>query len=109
MFEEIKEIYTELSTYIDLVYLVCFMSITYLTKDLMSDTIIYITKKDLSKDRLFKALTVLFIGTLVALPFWFYFEHDKLKLFITYCVGTSFHEIIIKSLLSIITKITKSK
>jgi hypothetical protein len=63
-----------------------------------SDVPVLIIKKDLYKDKLTKNIIIFIIGTLVALPFWYVFDHDKMKLFVTFCVGTSIHDLLIKTL-----------
>jgi hypothetical protein len=74
------------------------MAIAYLFKGVLMELIILIIKKDLYKDKLTKNIIIFIIGTLVALPFWYVFDHDKMKLFVTFCVGTSIHDLLIKTL-----------
>ena len=91
-------IYEEIADYLDLSYLIAFMAIAYLFKGVLLELIILITKKNLYKDKLTKNIIIFVIGTLVALPFWYVFDHDKMKLFVTFCVGTSIHDLLIKTL-----------
>ncbi len=96
--ETIEQIYQEIAQYLDINYLIAFMAIAYLFKGVLMELIILITKKDLYKNKLTKNIIIFIIGTLVALPFWYVFDHDKMKLFVTFCVGTSIHDLLIKTL-----------
>jgi hypothetical protein len=93
-----EQIYQEIAQYLDINYLIAFMAIAYLFKGVLMELIILIIKKDLYKDKLTKNIIIFIIGTLVALPFWYVFDHDKMKLFVTFCVGTSIHDLLIKTL-----------
>ena len=56
----------------------------------------YRLNKDLAKALNWNKTAVVFcIGTIVAIPFWFWFHIDRAKLLVTYAVGTSLHELII--------------
>jgi hypothetical protein len=105
--ETIEQIYQEIEKYLDINYLIAFMAIAYLFKGVLMELIILITKKDLYKNKLIKNFIIFVIGTLVALPFWYTFDHDKMKLFVTFCVGTSIHDLLIKTLGIIYTAIIK--
>lgn len=105
--ELLKHIYGEIEQYLDVPYIVVFMSITYLLKDFLHDTLIYITKKDLRDSKPSKHLIVFFIGTIVAIPFWFFFGHDKMILFVSYCVGTSLHSVVLNTLNMLYKKFLK--
>jgi|688.fasta_scaffold21103_8 hypothetical protein len=96
--ETTEQIYQEIAQYLDINYLIAFMAIAYLFKGVLMELIILIIKKDLYKDKLTKNIIIFIIGTLVALPFWYVFDHDKMKLFVTFCVGTSIHDLLIKTL-----------
>jgi hypothetical protein len=96
--ETIEQIYQEIEKYLDINYLIAFMAIAYLFKGVLLELIILVTKKNLYKDKLTKNIIIFVIGTLVALPFWYTFDHDKMKLFVTFCVGTSIHDLLIKTL-----------
>ena len=96
--ETTEQIYQEIAQYLDINYLIAFMAIAYLFKGVLMELIILIIKKDFYKDKLTKNIIIFIIGTLVALPFWYVFDHDKMKLFVTFCVGTSIHDLLIKTL-----------
>ena len=81
------ELITEIDKYIDTQYLIAFMAVTYTAKSWVNAAFEYIIKMRIKKHH----FAVFVIGTLVALPFWFGFQHDKMKLFLTYCIGTALH------------------
>jgi hypothetical protein len=96
--ETIEQIYQEIAQYLDINYLIAFMAVAYLFKGALLEIVILATKKNLYKDKLTKNIIIFIIGTLMALPFWYVFNHDKMKLFVTFCVGTSIHDLLIKTL-----------
>lgn len=81
------EIIDEIDKYIDVYYLIAFMAVTYSAKDFVNAAVEYVIKKRIKKHH----FAVFIIGTITALPFWFGFDHDKMKLFMTYCIGTALH------------------
>lgn len=84
------EIINEVNNYIDVSYLIAFMAITYSAKGWVNSLIEYLTKTRIKKHH----FAVFIIGTVVAIPFWlelFSTGHDKMKLFMTYCIGTALH------------------
>lgn len=90
------DIITELDKYIDVYYLIAFMSLAYTTKGWVNSLLQYISKMRIKKHH----LAVFIIGSLTALPFWLYFEHDKMKLFLTYAIGTAIHSHLINYVLN---------
>lgn len=102
-----EQIYNEIIKYLDIPYLLAFMAFGYMFKHLFLNIIVLITKKDLYKSKVVKNLIIFFIGTLIAIPFWYGFKHDKMILFVTFCVGTSIHDLIIKTLGMIYSSLVK--
>ena len=96
--EIIEKIWAEINPYIDIAYLISFMSIAYFLKGFFLELIIYITKKNFRESKVVKNFIVFLIGSLTALFFILFFEHDKMKLFVSFCVGTSLHDLLIKTL-----------
>lgn len=105
--ETIQQTYNEIIKYIDLPYLLSFMAIAYMLKTILLDIVVFISKKDLYKSKLTKNLIIFFIGTVTSLPFWYGFGHDKMMLFVTFCVGTSIHDLLVKTLGTIYTTLLK--
>lgn len=99
------EIISEIEKYIDVYYLVAFMAVTYSSKGWINAVIEYFTKIRFKKHH----LAVFIIGSLVAIPFWFGFGHDKMKIFMTYCIGTALHSHLISYVLSKFKKATPSE
>jgi len=99
------QIIIEIEKYLDIYYLIAFMALAYMFKGLILEIIISLSKVDLSKSKLAKNLIVFFIATLCAVPFYTFFNHDKMKLFVTFCVGTSTHDLLIKTLNAAFKKI----
>lgn len=81
------ELISEIDKYIDTYYLVVFMSLAYTCKGWVNSLLQYLFKIRIKKHH----AAVFIIGTLAALPFWLYFDHDKMKLLITYTLGTALH------------------
>lgn len=86
--------------YIDLYYLIVFMAVTYSMKNTVQAALQYFFKT-----RINKHFAVFFIGSVVALPFWLYFKHDTMILLVTYTVGTSIHDLIIRYLLDFVKRV----
>jgi amino acid transporter len=70
-----------------IVYFVSFMAIAYRYKNPLYD---------LMKKKVPKAWVVFIIGTLVAVPYWFWLKEDRMQLFFTFTFATSFFELLIK-------------
>ena len=79
---------TEIQKYINGPFLAVFVLLSYRLKGPLSETL-----------KINKTYIVFIIATVVAIPFWVIFKCDKLQLFITYAVGTSFHELIIGAII----------
>jgi TctA family transporter len=105
--ETIQQTYNEIIKYIDLPYLLAFMAIAYMLKSVIMEIIVFISKKDLYKSKLTKNLIIFFIGTITALPFWYGFGHDKMMLFVTFCVGTSIHDLLVKTISTVYAALLK--
>lgn len=90
------EIINEIDKYIDVYYLIAFMSIAYTCKGWVNSIIEYVFKVRIKKHH----AAVFLIGSLVAIPFWTYFGHDKMKLFLTYSIGTAIHSHLINYVLN---------
>ena len=99
------EIINQIEQYIDLYYLIAFMAVTYSAKGWVTSLIEYLTKRRMKKHH----ASVFIIGTLIALPFWFGFNHDKFKLFMTYCIGTALHSHLIAYVLGKFRKATSKE
>ena len=84
------EIITEVNKYVDVAYLIAFMAVTYSAKGWVNSLFEYLTKTRIKKHH----FAVFIIGTIVAIPFWlgaFGEEHNRMQLFMTYCIGTALH------------------
>lgn len=90
------ELITEIDKYIDVSYLIVFMAIAYTTKGWVNSLIQYLLKTRIKKHH----AAVFIIGSITALPFWLYFDHDKMKLLITYAIGTAIHSHLINYILN---------
>lgn len=86
-------------SHINLYYLVVFMALTYALKNPLTDLL-----GSILRVKVVKIWTVFIIGTVAAVPFWVLFNHDRMILLITWSVGTSLHDMIIKFLLQKINK-----
>ena len=80
------------------------MALAYMFKGLILEIVIKLSKVDLSKSKLAKNLIVFAIASLCAIPFYTFFNHDRMKLFVTFCVGTSTHDLLIKTINAIYKK-----
>lgn len=94
-----EEITTNITTYINqyisFSYLVVFIFLSYGLRDFFGNVIGLFTV-----NRKVRKYSVFIIATLLA-PLWFYFfKEDPLKLFVTYAVGTSLYELIIRAVIN---------
>jgi hypothetical protein len=76
-------IFNQIATYIEIPYLLIFMFLSYLTKDLVEKIITWEWRT---------VYTVLFIATIVAIPYSLLEETTWIRMVITYAVGASLHE-----------------
>jgi len=87
--EWLDKIWGQLDTYLSIPYLLMFMLLSYLVKKYFGTLLQKITKFQWKT-----VYTVLIIATLLAVPFLVFSEEGWMKIFITYAVGTSLHELI---------------
>ena len=87
----LEEIYTQISVYVSIPYLLVFMFLSYTVKKYFGDLLQRVTKFEWRT-----VYTVLIIATLVAIPFLLCSEEGWIKIIVTYAVGTSLHEILFK-------------
>ena len=95
----------QLTTLLDLIvwpYLVLFMLLSYLVTKHLGSILQKITKFEWKN-----VFTVLIIATILAVPYAIFMEEKWLPMLITYVIGTSFHEILLKYLIEGITKLFK--
>jgi len=97
------EYLNEISKFIDARYMIVFMAMTYALKDELTLTLGYVLK--IQAPKVFpKIWTVFIIGTLTAVPFWFFFGGDKMILLISWAVGTSLHDLLIERVIRLVKK-----
>ena len=95
----------EFTTLFDLIvwpYLILFMLLSYLVKTYLGELLQKITKFEWKT-----AYTVLIIAAVLAVPYAIVEEKSWLPMLITYTVGTSFHEILLKYLIEGLTDMFK--
>ncbi len=94
--EEITaEIISTIGKYISFGYLIVFIFMSYGLRDFF-DKIVGI----FSEDKKVRKYSVFVIATFLAPIWYFYFGEDLLKLFVTYAVGTSLYELIIRAVIT---------
>ena len=88
---------TDLQKYIDMKYMVVFMAFAYATKGALTDFLNSVFR--IAHPKSFPKVWVIFIiGTLTAVPYWFFFGHDKMLLFQTFAIGSMVHDMIFKQI-----------
>jgi hypothetical protein len=101
----------QIEKYITIEFLIVFMSLSYIFKKMVWVALTMIGRYIIAKyNDLFNTtfvfnetsehIPVLVIGFIIGLPFYFHFEVDLMRLLITYTVGTSLHDLIIKFLIN---------
>lgn len=94
-----------ITKYIDVYYLLAFMGLTYAFKGGLELLILKIIRMR----KMSGSVTTFIIGSLVAIPFWCCFGNDKMNLFVTWCVGTAIHDLLIKHLIGLVKKNLQNK
>ena len=84
-------IWSQVNMFISVPYIVIFMLISYLVKEHFETFLNKITKIEWKT-----VFTVLIIAAIVAIPFLLFTNEGWQKIAVTYCVGTSLHEIAFK-------------
>jgi len=84
-----EKIWEQVDLYISIPYLAVFMLLSYSVKKYFGEMLQKITRFDWKT-----VYTVLALATLVAIPFVIFSDESFVSLVITYCVGTSAHELI---------------
>jgi hypothetical protein len=87
--EWLDKIWSQLDIYLSIPYLLTFMFLSYLIKKYFSTLLEKITRFEWKT-----VYTVLVIATLLAIPFLLFTEEGWVKIFITYAIGTSLHELV---------------
>jgi len=87
----LETIYSQITTYIEIPYLLILVLISYLIKKEFEDFLSLITGH-----RWRTVYTVLIISTLTGIAYYFAEEVTVMKLFVTYAVGTSLHDLIFR-------------
>lgn len=95
-----ETIWASLTAHIDTAYMIFFMCIAYIGKNWLHGALQYITNRNLNK-----RLIIFIIGTIVAIPFWFWFGSDKMKLLVTWSFGCAFHDYIVMAIVKIIRRV----
>lgn len=88
--EDIFNSIPSIAEYINFYFLISFILLTRFFKKPLHSLLVGLLKQKMSKH-----WAVFIIGTLTALPFWLYFKHEKMILFVSYCVGTTLYDLII--------------
>jgi hypothetical protein len=87
-----NEIYSKvilkIGEYIDPVYLLTFILLSYFVKKYFSDTLAKLTKLKWRP-----VYTVLLIATISAIPFLLFYDTSWTKILFSYALGTSMHEV----------------
>jgi len=97
--EWLDKIWMQFDTYLSMPYLLMFMFLSYLVKKYFGDVLQKITKFEWKT-----VYIVLAIATLLAIPFLICSDEGWVKIFITYAVGTSLHELVFKWIEKKLTK-----
>lgn len=98
-------IYDNFVEYINIPYLISFILLSYGLRDIFA----YFVCKVFPKTDRERTYGVFFIAIVVSIPFGLLWERDLLKLFVSYCVGTSLYELLISVIISAISKAFKGK
>ena len=85
----VEKIWEQVDLYVSIPYLAVFMLLSYFIKKYFGGMLQKITRFDWKT-----VYTVLALATLVAIPFVIFSDESFVSLVITYCVGTSAHELI---------------
>ena len=89
MEDVLNQISSQIMGYISVPFLIIFMFLSYFIKKYFGTVLQKITRFDWKT-----VYTVLALATLVAIPFIIFSDESFISLVITYCVGTSAHELI---------------
>lgn len=81
-------IWAQINMYISVPYIVIFMSLSYFVKEYFEMFLNKITKMEWKT-----VYSVLIIAAIVAIPFIIFSNEGWQKIIVTYCVGTSLHEV----------------
>ena len=98
----IMEQFTTLFELIVWPYLILFMLLSYLVKTHLGDFLQKITKFEWKS-----VYTVFIIAAALAVPYAILQDENWLSMLLTYTIGTSFHEILLKYLIEGLTKMFK--
>ena len=90
----------DLAAFIVWPYLLIFVMLSYLVKNAFGDLLQKITKFDWKP-----VYTVLALATIIGIPYAIFTEVTWTQILITYALGTSFHELILGSIVKTVTKI----
>lgn len=84
-----------ITQHISVPYLLSLVFLSYGLRDIVGDFIgVFTINKKV------RTWSVFIIATLLAFVFGVFFKEDPVKLFVTYCVGTSLYELIIKVIIA---------
>ena len=81
-------IWTQINMYISVPYIVIFMLVSYMVKEYFEKVLNKITKIEWKT-----VYSVLLIAAIIAIPFIIFSNEGWQKIAVTYCVGTSLHEV----------------
>jgi len=95
---------TQLAGLIVWPYLITFILLTYVVKKAFGDLLAKITRFTWKP-----VYTVLAIATIVAIPYALAMDVKWVPMLITYCIGTSFYEIILEKIFKWVTKLFNGK
>lgn len=97
--EWIESLLSQIEMYISVSYLLIFMFLSYFVKRYFGDLLQMITKFEWKT-----VYSVLILATLVGILFLIFTDEGLIRIVITYCVGTSVHELFFKLIEEKITK-----
>jgi hypothetical protein len=99
----LEQFYNNVANYISPVYLVCFVLLAYGTREPFGAIVLQAFPQAQKP----KTWGVFLFATILAIPF--YFIENPIKLLVTYCVGTSFYDLIIDQVINRVTILIKGK
>jgi len=82
-------VYSQINTIVYLPYMVSFMLLAYLFKKYFSDALLWLTFTKWKT-----VYTVLILAAVLAIPFILFAKESWEKILVSYCVGTSLHELL---------------